>query len=75
MKWLTLYEHLLFQKSCTHADEYFIRWAKEVISNNTCWEDKRSLQRAFAGFSLSLLKRPQLVLQRCVPDMFGFHVK
>jgi len=73
---LHFHEHRLPPYSpMMNADEYFIRWAKEVISNNTCWEDKRSLQRAFAGFSLSLLKRPQLVLQRCVPDMFGFHVK
>lgn len=73
---LHIHEHRLPPYSpMMNADEYLIRWAKEVISNNTCWEDKHSLQLAFAGFSLSLLRRPQLVVQRCVPEMFGFHVK
>jgi len=76
IKNLNIHEHRLPPYSpMMNADEYFIRWTKEILSNNTCWENKRALQLAFAGFSLSLLKRPQLVMQRCVPEMFGFHIK
>lgn len=58
-----------------NADEYFNRWTKEVLSDNTAWQDVNQLKRAFTGFVASLAKRPQEVLQRCKPDMLGFHVQ
>jgi transposase len=52
--------------------EQWIRWAKEVLSANICWQDLGALVRSFIGFVASMTKRPTEVLKRCVPDMSGF---
>jgi transposase len=54
-----------------NAAEPWIGWAKADLSANTCWQDHGSLVRAFIGFVASMTKRPEKVLQRCVPKMLG----
>lgn len=56
-----------------NAAEPWIGWVKEVLSANTCWQDRRSLVHSFTGFVASLARRTHEVLRRCVPDMFGFN--
>ena len=56
-----------------NAAEPWIRWAKETLSANTCWDDRTSLVRAFNGFAVSMTRRASEVLQRCVPNMLGFN--
>jgi transposase len=56
-----------------NAAEPWIGWAKQDLSANTCWQDHGSLVRAFIGFVASMTKRPEKVLQRCVPKMLGFN--
>jgi len=55
-----------------NAAEYWIRWVKGDISYNYCWEGRIALVRSFNGFSLSMYRRPEEVLRRCVPDLLGF---
>jgi transposase len=55
-----------------NAAESWIRWAKEDLSANTCWQDRGTLIRSFIGFVASMTKRVHTVLQRCVPQMYGF---
>lgn len=57
-----------------NACEYFIRWAKEILSYNFCWKDLISLKQSFRAFVASLARKADLVLQRCKPKMFGFNV-
>jgi len=52
-----------------NAAESWIRWSKEALSYNTCWGDRAKLVHAFTGFVVSMSKRPEEVLQRCVPKM------
>jgi transposase len=55
-----------------NAAEPWIRWAKEDLSANTCWQDRGTLMRSFMGFVGSMTKRVHTVLHRCVPQMYGF---
>ena len=55
-----------------NAAESWIRWAKEDLSATTCWQDRGTLIRSFIGFVASMTKRVHTVLQRCVPQMYGF---
>jgi len=55
-----------------NAAEYWIRWAKETMSFNYCWPDRTTLVRSFNGFVVSMSKRVDEILRRCVPDMHGF---
>jgi transposase len=57
-----------------NASEYFIRWAKEILSYNFCWKDLHSLKYSFRGFVASLSRKSNEVIQRCKPKMFGFSV-
>jgi hypothetical protein len=57
-----------------NAAEYFIRWAKEVLSYNFCWDDLVSLKYSFRGFVASLARKFDEVLKRCKPEMLGFNV-
>ena len=55
-----------------NAAEPWIRWAKEDLSANTCWQDRGTLIRSFIGCVGSMTKRVHTVLHRCVPQMYGF---
>lgn len=55
-----------------NAAEYWIRWAKADLSYNYCWEGPKALIRSFNGFAVSMYRRPEEVLRRCVPDLLGF---
>jgi transposase len=55
-----------------NAAAYWIRWATEDLSAKTCWQDRGTLIRAFIGVVASMTKRVHPVLQRCVPQMYGF---
>ena len=55
-----------------NAAEQWIRWVKEALSYNICWEDLKSLTRSFNGFVASMAHQASKVLQRCVPELFGF---
>ncbi|OPX20339.1 MAG: hypothetical protein BZ151_04580 [Desulfobacca sp. 4484_104] len=64
-----------------NACEYFIRWAKSILSYNWCWKSLdrcwKSLDKlkfCFRGFIASLSKIPSEVLKRCTPQMIGFNV-
>jgi len=57
-----------------NACEYFIRWAKSVLSYNWCWKSLDKLKFSFRGFIASLSKIPSEVLKRCTPQMLGFNV-
>jgi transposase len=57
-----------------NAAEYFIRWAKEVVSYNFCWKDLTSLKNSFKGFVASLSWKAGEVLRRCKPKMSGFKI-
>ncbi|MBF0524957.1 MAG: IS630 family transposase [Deltaproteobacteria bacterium] len=57
-----------------NACEYFIRWSKEVLSYNYCWNDLKQLKHSFRGFVASLARRASEVLQRCRPQMLGFKI-
>lgn len=68
-----IHRHLLPAHSPKmNAAEQWIRWAKEDLSYNICWEDLKALVRAFHGFVVSMAHRSAEVLQRCVPELFGF---
>ena len=56
-----------------NAAEPWIRWAKEDLSANTCWQERGALIQSFIGFVASMTKRAHTVLQRCVPQMYGFN--
>ena len=56
-----------------NAAEPWGGWAKEVLSGDPCWEDRATLLRAFLGFVASMARRTDQVLQRCVPEMWGFN--
>jgi putative transposase len=55
-----------------NAAEAWIRWAKEDLSANICWQERGALIRSFIGFVASMAKRVPTVLHRCVPQMYGF---
>jgi len=55
-----------------NAAEPWIRWAKEVLSENTCWLGLKALVRAFNGFVASMSRRAQEILRRCVPQTMGY---
>jgi transposase len=55
-----------------NAAEPWIRWAKEALSANICWQERGALVRSFIGFVASMTKRVDTVLHRCVPQMYGF---
>jgi len=55
-----------------NAAEQWIRWVKEALSYNICWENLSSLIRSFNGFVVSMARQASKVLQRCVPELFGF---
>ena len=56
-----------------NAAEPWIRWAKEDLSANTCWQERGTLMRSFVGFVASMTKRVDTVLHRCIPQMYGFN--
>jgi transposase len=56
-----------------NAAEPWIGWVKETLSVNTCWGDRTALVHAFTGFVASMSKRTEQVLQKCVPEMWGFN--
>lgn len=55
-----------------NAAEQWIRWVKEALSYNICWENLSSLILSFNGFVVSMAQQASKVLQRCVPELFGF---
>lgn len=55
-----------------NAAEPWIKWVKEVLSENTCWVELKELVRAFNGFVASMSRRTQEVLCRCVPQTMGY---
>ncbi len=55
-----------------NAAEPWIKWVKEVLSENTCWLELKALVRAFNGFVASMSRRAQQVLCRCVPQTMGY---
>lgn len=57
-----------------NAAEYFIRWAKEILSYNFCWKNLASLKFSFRAFVATLVRRVKEVLQRCKPKMLGFNI-
>lgn len=57
-----------------NACEYFIRWAKSVLSYNWCWKNLEALKFSFRGFVASLARIPQEVLKTCKPEMLGFSI-
>nr|WP_244432566.1 transposase [Desulfocurvibacter africanus] len=57
-----------------NACEYFIRWAKETLSYNYCWQSVEALKIALRGFAVSIASKPDEVLSRCRPQMRGFCV-
>jgi transposase len=57
-----------------NACEYFIRWAKDVLSYNYCWKELSDLKRSFRAFVASLARKANKVLQRCRPEMLGFNI-
>jgi len=50
-----------------NACEQLIRWHKEVLSYNWCWDDLEGLGNAFKTFNISLAHRPEEVIRRCKP--------
>ena len=54
-----------------NAAEPWIKWVKEVLSENTCWWELKALVRAFNGFVASMSRRAQQILRRCVPQTMG----
>ena len=56
-----------------NAAEPWIGWVKETTSVNTCWGDRTALVHSFTGFVASMSKRPDQVLQKCVPEMWRFN--
>jgi transposase len=54
-----------------NAAEAWIRWVKEALSANICWQERGALIRSFIGFVASMTKRVDTVLHRCVPQMYG----
>jgi len=57
-----------------NACEYFIRWIKEVLSYNFCWNNLKDLKYAFRAFVATLSRKRNEVLQRCKPKMLGFNI-
>lgn len=55
-----------------NAAEPWIRWAKQDLSANTCWQDRGALIRSFIDFVASMTKHAHTVLHRCVPQIYGF---
>lgn len=55
-----------------NACEYFIRWAKEILSYNFCWKDLTTLKHSFRGFVASLAGKTKEVMQKCKPKMLSF---
>lgn len=55
-----------------NAAEQGIRWAKETLSYNICWETLTTLIRSFNGFVASMAQRTSEILSRCVSHTFGF---
>jgi transposase len=54
-----------------NAAAAWIRWVKEALSANICWQERGALIRSFMGFVASMTKRVDSVLHRCVPQMYG----
>ena len=70
---LRLHEHRLPSYSPEmNAGEYFIRWAKSMLSYHFCWDSVEALRLAFRGFVASLVHRAREILKRCKPKMSGF---
>ncbi|MEG6548831.1 transposase [Desulfocurvibacter africanus] len=57
-----------------NACEYYIRWTKETLSYNYCWQSSLALKFALRGFAVSVAGRKDEVLRRCKPQMHGFCV-
>lgn len=55
-----------------NAAEAWIRWSKEELSYNTCWDTLPLLRQAFEDFGAGMKQRTADVLSRCVPELFGF---
>lgn len=56
-----------------HAAEPWIRWLKESVDDNICWEEMGRLVRSFNGLVASLSHRREEVLRRCVPQTLGIN--
>lgn len=65
--------HLPSYSPHMNAAEQWIRWAKETLSYNICWETLKTLIRSFNGFVASMAQRTSEILSRCVSYMFGFN--
>lgn len=57
-----------------NAPEYFIRWAKQTLSDNFYWKELVSLKYAFRAFLASLERKAKEVLKRWRPKMLGFKI-
>jgi hypothetical protein len=55
-----------------NAAEPWIRWIKEILSYNLCWQEIKQLIRSFNGVVASMAHRAEEILSRCVPDLLGF---
>lgn len=65
--------HLPSYSPKMNAAEQWIRWAKETLPYNICWETLKTLIRSFNGFVASMAQRTSEILSRCVSHMFGFN--
>jgi transposase len=55
-----------------NAAEPWIRWIKEILSYNLCWQELKQLIRSFNGTVASMAYRTEEILSRCVPELLGF---